>query len=724
MTGNLRRQFIKLSVQTAGALFALASLPGSIRRAMATQHVSATNDEFLWLEEREGKAAQQWVKQQNQRTIARFADSEDFRQTEQQMLDVLNDKSEIPWFSKYGEYCYNFWQDENNPRGLLRRTTLQEYRKAAPAWDTVLDIDASGDAEGKKWVFKGFLPLKPEYQLALVMLSPDGGDATEIREFNLDAKSFVEDGFYLPLAKNSAFWIDKDTLYIATDFGAGSLTQSGYPRIVKRWHRGTPLSAAETLYEARPEDMEAFAFHDDTRGYERDYVGRSLDFYRRETFLLTAQGEKIKIDIPADAGFSTHREWLLIELNSDWTVKQKRYPSGALLAVNFDDFLVGKREFQVLFRPDKQTALSGYSSTRDHVILSIMENVVNRLEALTPQGNRWQRRPLGNPAALSTIYAEGVDDETNDYLLTVENFLQPPALYMGNLDDGKQTELLKQEPQRFDPNDFQASQHFVASRDGTRIPYFQIAAKNIQLNGNNPTLLHGYGGFEISLLPEYLGHDAANWMKQGGVYVIANIRGGGEFGPMWHQAALRQNRHRAYEDFAAVAQDLISRKVTSSQRLCIHGSSNGGLLVGNMLTLYPQLFGCIVCEVPLLDMERYSRLPPGASWIAEYGDPTRPEEWANIKTFSPYHNIKPQTAYPPVLFCTATSDDRTHPAHARKMAARMQAMGYQQVFFFENAEGGHSAAADKKQQAFTSALIAVFMWEKLHAPAASDNTPA
>lgn len=710
MTCKKRRQLIRGGV---GAVLTLSLLPGSLRQAVANKKNSIPDDEFLWLEEREGAAALEWVRQQNQRTLVRFAGSDAFRRTELEILDSLNNNENIPWISKYGDYYYNIWSDEQNPRGLLRRTSLQEYRKAAPDWETVLDIDALNKTEGKSWVYAGFQPLKPNAACALVMLSPDGGDAVEVREFNLDSKEFVKEGFYLPLAKSDVSWIDKDTLYIGTDFGAGTLTRSGYPRIVKRWRRGTPLSAAETIFEARPEDMMAFAWHDDTTGFERDYVCRVLDGFRQEIFFLTAQKKKIKIDIPADATFSTHREWLLIQLRSDWKVGQHCYPSGALLAACFDDFLAGKRQLQVLFTPDRQTALSGYSGTRDHLILSIMDNVVNRLEVLTPHEKGWQRRPLGNAPALSTISAEGTDEETNDFFLTVEGFLQPPSLYMGNLDDEKEPELLKQEPTRFDASRYQVSQYFAVSDDGTRVPYFQVALKEVPLNGSNPTLLYGYGGFEESLFPEYLNSDMQVWLEKGGVYVVANIRGGGEYGPAWHQAALRQKRHRAYEDFAAVAEDLIKRKITSPRYLCASGGSNGGLLVGNMLTLYPQLFGCILCSVPLLDMAQYSRLSAGASWISEYGDPAKPDEWRYIKTFSPYHNIKAQQSYPPVLFCTATSDDRVHPAHARKMAARLQKMGYQQVYFFENIEGGHNAAADKQQQAFLSALMSEFMWKNL-----------
>ncbi len=707
-----RRQFIKFSVQTTGAVFAMTSLPDSIRLAMAAGQQPPGADEFLWLEELRGTQALAWVEKENQRTAARFAQGKDFSRIETQVLDILNKETQIPWVAKYGEFYYNFWQDEHNPRGLWRRTRLQEYRKEEPAWEPVLDIDALGKTEGKDWVYHGSQPLPPDYRRCLIHLSPDGGDAVVVREFDLVSKQFVEQGFALPVTKSRVSWIDKNSLFVATDFGPDSMTQSGYPRIAKIWRRGTPLSTAKTLYAAQPEDMSVFAYHDSTPGFERSYVGRSLDFYRKEVFVLNAQNEKIRIDVPADAWVSGHREWLLIKLSSAWLLDDQRYPSGALLAANFDDYLAGKRELTVLFTPSATVALSGYASTRDHLILSIMDNVVNRLEVLTPQGKQWRSRPLGQPGAINTISAGGIDDETNEYFLTVSGFLQPTSLYMGDLDSGDEV-LLKQGPQDFDAAGYQVSQHFAQSKDGTRVPYFQIAAKALSLDGKNPTLLYGYGGFEVPLLPGYLGAKAPAWLERGGVYVVANIRGGGEYGPAWHQAALKQNRHRAYEDFAAVAQDLIARNVTSSRHLGARGGSNGGLLVGNMLTLYPQLFGAIVCEVPLLDMQRYTQLSAGASWIAEYGDPGNPQEWAYIKAFSPYHNVKTAAAYPPVLFYTATSDDRVNPAHARKMAARMQQMGYQQAYFYENTEGGHSASADKKQSAFHSALVSEFLWDNL-----------
>lgn len=667
-------------------------------------------DEFISLEGIRDDAALAWAQQQNERTTAQFATGEDFERIRQQVLTGLNSPAHIPGIYKCGDQWYNFWQDEKNPRGLLRRTTLDEYRKAEPAWDTVLDIDALGKSEGQDWVYHGIQVLKPDYQRALLHLSPDGGDASAIREFDLQTLSFITDGFNLPSAKSRVSWIDKDHLFISTDFGEDSMTTSGYPRITKIWQRGTPLSAADTQFSAEKDDMMVIGYHDDTEGFERNVVGRVIDFYQRECFLLDAQRGLTHIDLPADAKFSTWREWLIVEPASQWDVGGASYPSGSLLAIVFDDFMAGSRQMTTLFVPQETTALSGYSSTRDHFIISVTKDVVNGLEVLTPQPGEWLRQSIGDAPELSKIQIYGVDEETNDYFMTVSGFLQPTTLYFGNLDNlHASPQILKQDPAHFDASGYQVSQHFAQSDDGTRVPYFVVAKRDVAYDGKNPTLLYGYGGFEVSLEPSYLGVGGISWLARGGVYVLANIRGGGEYGPRWHQAALKEKRLRAYEDFAAVAKALIVSGITSAAHLAAQGGSNGGLLVGNMLTLYPELFGAIVCEVPLLDMQRYTQISAGASWIAEYGDPQKPEEWAFIRAFSPYHNIDAAKKYPPALFTTATSDDRVGPGHARKMAAKMQALGIPDIWFYENTEGGHSAAADKAQSAFKRAMVSEFL---------------
>lgn len=672
---------------------------------------TVAQDPYLWLEDIHGARSETWVKQQNGVTAARFAQDEAFTRSRDRILQVLDSDEHIPYVNRMGDYLYNFWRDQAHPRGIWRRTTLEEFRKASPAWELLLDIDALNQTEGKRWVFKGAQCLKPAYERCLLSLSPDGGDAVTVREFDLVQKHFVDGGFELPVAKTEVDWINHDTLYVGTDFGPGSMTESSYPRIVKEWKRGTPLSSATVVYEGKPTDLAVSAYHDNTPGFERDFVSVAKDFFHSELY-QRRDGKLLRVDVPDDASAQAHREWLLVETRSAWTIGGVTYPSGALLATRFDDFMRGKRTFTTLFSPDAHTSLASYSWTRNHLILDVLDDVKSRLEVLTPGPGDWTREAMSGAPALSTVSVVDTDpDRDDEYWLSVTGFLTPSSLRYGVV-GGAPAETLKREPAFFDAAPFAVSQHFVQSKDGTRVPYFEIAPKSLKHDGSNRTLLYGYGGFEVSLQPTYSGSIGRAWLERGGVYVIANIRGGGEYGPAWHQAALKEKRLRAYEDFAAVAEDLIRRGVTSPSHLGAEGGSNGGLLMGNMLTLYPQLFGAIACEVPLLDMKRYSHLSAGASWMAEYGNPDT-DDWAFIQTFSPYQNLKDSMHYPPVLFYTATSDDRVGPVQARKMAAKMQAMGYHDVWFYENREGGHGAGADNKQSAYMHALAYGFLWDQL-----------
>jgi prolyl oligopeptidase len=684
--------------------------------AKTSTAVSSSDDPFLWLEDIRGSRSMDWVKQQNARTAKQFIGNAEFDKTRDGILQVLDSDARIPYVNRMGHWLYNFWRDKDHPRGIWRRTTLEQYRTAAPNWDVLLDLDALNKAENKRWVFKGVQCLQPKYERCLLSLSPDGGDAVRVREFDIPGKSFVKGGFDLPVAKNEAGWIDEDTIYVGTDFGPGSMTTSSYPRIVKQWKRGTPLTAATTVYEGKPDDLAISAFHDRTPGYERDFVSVSKDFFHSELYQRTG-GKLVHVDVPSDASADAHREWLLVETRSAWTTGGSTYPSGALLATRFDDFMAGKRQFTVLFKPDAHTALSGYAWTKHHLIIDVLDDVTSRLEVLTPPqiaspDDGWHPTTMPGAPAMSTISVVDTDpDHSDEYWLGVAGFLTPSSLERGVL-DSHPAETIKQEPAFFDASKFEVSQHFVQSKDGTRVPYFEIAPKDMKMDGSSRTLLYGYGGFEVSLEPFYSGSIGRAWLDRGGVYVVANIRGGGEYGPQWHQAALKAKRPRAYEDFAAVAEDLVKRGVTSAKHLGAEGGSNGGLLMGNMLTMYPQLFGAIACEVPLLDMKRYSHLSAGASWMAEYGNPDT-ADWDFIKTFSPYQNVKKDGHYPPVLFYTTTSDDRVGPVQARKMAAKMQAMGLPNVWFYENLEGGHGAGADNKQAALMHALAYDFLWDQL-----------
>ena len=685
--------------------------------AASPKEVAVSEDPYLWLEDIHGAKPLAWVETQNARTKADFANTPAFETMRRAILDILDSDAKIPFVNKIGNRYYNFWKDKDHPRGVWRRTTLAEYRKDKPNWETVIDLDALGKAEGKSWVWHGVQCLQPAYRRCLLSLSPGGGDADVVREFDLHDKAFVKGGFELPEAKTQVAWIDQDHLYVATDFGPGSMTKSSYPRIVKEWRRGTPLPDATTVYEVKDDDLGVGASRDLTVGFERDFVQRTIDFYTSETFVRGKDGKLAKIEVPLDANVEAHREWLTIHLRDAWTVDGKTYPSGALLAAKFDDFMAGRRDLVTLFAPTDTTSLESASWTRHRLILNLIDNVASRQEVLTPSARGdWKREPLAGAPALSTVVATAVDaDKDDSYFLTVSSFLEPDALAYGTLGRGKM-QVLKRGPVFFDTSAYQAQQFFATSKDGTRVPYFQLAAKDLKLDGSHPTLLYGYGGFEVSLQPKYSGTIGKEWLSRGGVYVLANIRGGGEYGPRWHQAALKANRPRAYEDFAAVADDLVHRGVTSRAHLGAMGGSNGGLLMGNMLTQYPDRFGAIVCTVPLLDMKRYTHLSAGASWMAEYGDPDKADEWAWIKTFSPYQNVAAGKDYPPILFYTATSDDRVGPVQARKMAARMEAFGYKNVWFYENREGGHGAAADNRQSAFMNALGYSFLWKQL-APA-------
>jgi prolyl oligopeptidase len=671
----------------------------------------APEDPYLWLEDVGGERALEWVRARNAQSKAGLAASDDFKALEKRIRAILDSDARIPFVGKIGEHYYNFWRDAKNPRGLWRRTSLAEYRKDEPAWEVVIDLDALAKAEDENWVWRGADCLKPEYRRCLVSLSRGGADATVTREYDMVERAFVKDGFFLPEAKGGASWRDADSLYVATDFGPGSMTASGYPRIAKLWQRGTPLSQATVVYEGKPEDIWISAGRDLTKGFERDFIYRGLTFFTNELYLLR-DGKPVKIEKPDSANASMHREWLLIELREAWDTGGKTHPAGALLATKLDDFLAGKRDFAVLFAPSARTSLAGFSPTRNHILLNELDNVRNRLYVLTHGEDGWKREPLPGMPAFGTVSAGAIDDEESDaYFMTVADYLTPTSLYLGEVGKGA-PDRLKSLPAFFDKAGLEVAQREATSDDGTRVPYFIVSRKDMQLDGDNPTLLYGYGGFEVPMLPGYSAGVGAAWLEKGGVYVVANIRGGGEFGPKWHQAALKANRNKAYEDFAAVAKDLIERKVTSPARLGTQGGSNGGLLMGNMLTTYPELFGAIVIQVPLLDMLRYHKLLAGASWVGEYGNPDDPEEAKFLRRYSAYHNLSKDKDYPPVLFTTSTRDDRVHPGHARKMMALMMEQGHDATYY-ENIEGGHGGAANNEQAAFMSALAYTFLWEKI-----------
>jgi prolyl oligopeptidase len=663
-------------------------------------------DPHLWLEDITGDDALEWVRGHNEPTVAELA-GDRFEQMRTEALEVLDTDARIPYVRRRGEYLYNFWRDAANPRGLWRRTTLASYRSEQPDWDVVIDVDELARADDTNWVWAGADVIEPELDLALISLSRGGSDAAVVREFDMRTREFVVDGFELPEAKTQITWEDQNTVLVGTDFGEGSLTDSGYPRLVKRWRRGQPLEQAETLFSGAPTDVIVAAGVDRTPGFERTTLTRALDFFNDESYELRG-GELIRIDAPTDATVSIHRNWLLIELRTDWLTGGVEYPAGALLATDYDEFLAGTARLQVVFRPDEHTCLNHYVWTRDRLMLVTLADVASRVQVLTP--GRWEAEPVpALPENTNTVIV-AADHLGDEIFLDSSGFDSPSRLLHGNA-GGELTEI-KRAPSFFDAADLAVAQHFATSDDGTAIPYFVVGHRHNKSPG--PTLLGGYGGFEVARTPGYDGVLGRLWLARGGTYVLANIRGGGEYGPTWHTQAMREGRHLVAEDFAAVARDLVKRGITTVEQLGAQGGSNGGLLMGIMLTQYPELFGALVCSVPLLDMRRFHLLLAGASWVAEYGDPDNPEDWEFISKYSPYQNVSADRKYPPVLITTSTRDDRVHPGHARKMTAALEEANHP-IQYYENIEGGHAGAADNAQTAFRSALIYEFLHRTLDA---------
>ncbi len=665
-------------------------------------------DPYLWLEEVEGEKALAWAEARSEADTATLEAVPEFDEIHTTLLEIFNSSDRIPYGAFRGPWVYNFWRDADHVRGIWRRTFLDEYLKAEPEWETVLDVDALAETEGENWVWKGSTCLPPEYRRCIITLSRGGSDAAVRREFDTVRKRWVDGGFTLPEAKAEISWIDDDTVWVGTDFGDGSLTTSGYPRIAKKWRRGTPLEDAVTIYEGSVDDVASVAFSDQTPEGRYDLVQRTPEFYRGTSYLIL-DGRLVKLDIPDDANlYGFFKDHMLVNLRSDWQTGGATYPAGALLAIGLDDFLAGKRDFDTLFEPSERVSLGGVGTTLNTLLMTTLDNVRGRLYRLTPGDEGWTREEIGLPG-IGTVGIGSTSDFDDSFFFIYTDFLTPSSLYF--VPDNGTPKQVKSAPSWFDPEGMDVAQYEATSADGTRIPYFVVMPKGFTADGSNPTLLYGYGGFEQSMLPSYLGSRGPAWVARGGVYALANIRGGGEFGPAWHMAAVKENHQRNFDDFIAVAEDLIARKITSPDHLGIMGGSQGGLLVGGSFVQRPDLFKAVVCQVPLLDMKRYNKLLAGASWMAEYGNPDT-DDWNYIKKWSPYHNLDPKKDYPEVFFYTSTRDDRVHPGHARKMVAKMTDMG-KKVFYYENTEGGHAAGANLNQQAYMWALSYAYLWKML-----------
>ncbi|NNN05006.1 MAG: S9 family peptidase [Elusimicrobia bacterium] len=668
-------------------------------------------DPRLWLEQIESPRALAWVKGQDEKTLSQLRADPRWKAVEADARAVTMAEDRIPWPELSGGRLYNFWQDSAHVRGIWRRTTIAEYRKPKPRWETVLDLDALAASEKENWVWKGANCLQPEQTRCLITLSRGGGDAAVVREFDTDKKSFVPGGFVLPEAKSDTAWFDADTLLVGTDYGPGTLTRAGYPRVVKLWKRGRPLSSARTVYEGRAEDVSVSPLVLRRPEGRLAVVEEALDFFSSRKFLVGADGATREIPLPLGAEL---RGWydglLLASLRAPWAVAGTTIPAGALIALPAD--AKDAAAVETVWTPTAETSLQGVTTARSALYLSTLDDVQGVLLSARRDGTRWStsRLPFAAGAALNVAAS---DDFSDLLLVDVETFLTPSAAVAW---DGAAAhpapETWRSLPARFDATGLSAEQRWAVSRDGTRVPYFLVRRSSAPLNGTTPTLLYGYGGFEISLDPYYLATVGRLWLSRGGAFALANIRGGGEFGPRWHEAALKEHRQRAFDDFEAVAEDLSKTKETSPRHLAIQGGSNGGLLVATVLTQRPELFGAVLCEVPLTDMLRYNHLLAGNSWVGEYGDPDVPAQAAYLRRYSPYQNVRSDVRYPPALIYSSTKDDRVDPGHARKFAARLEEAG-QPVLYYENTEGGHSAAANLEQRVKRYTIEYTFLLQRL-----------
>ena len=686
--------------------------------AHAQQASSAEQpDNYTWLEDIHGERPMAWVKAENARSAAVLEKDAHFATLDAEALKVLESPERLPDPELRNGAVYNTWRDADHVRGIVRRTTLKDYLTADPHWETLLDYDALAKTDKQSWVGKGLDCLRPEEELCLVSLSAGGEDADTLREFNLKTGKFVEGGFVLPRGKQSVAWVDKDTLLIGRDWGPGTMSEAGYPITVREWKRGQPLESTREVYRG---DVKDNGYGDyaqvfiDGQGHIAKIVTRNLSTFAHETYLLLPSGPK-KLALPLKARVEGILDGQLItELDEDWTPEgHAKIPQGSVVALDLSALEKDQTRINpvVVFAPTSQEFEQWFSTTKNHLILTTLEHVQQRAYVYTLASDRhWTRKPLPVPDNLTIN--NGTFSRTDDrFFVSVEGFLTPPALWLGDASDGSFALAKSQKPQ-FDASADIVEQLEATSKDGTKVPYFVVHRKDMRYDGSNPTLLNAYGGFQIAETPRYRSVAGKLWLEHGGVFVLANIRGGGEFGPAWHDAGLKTHRQRIYDDFYAVAQDLVARKITSSRRLGIIGGSNGGLLMGVELTQHPEMWNAVVIQVPLLDMLAFEHLSAGASWVGEYGSVSVPEERAFLASISPYNQLKPNAQYPEPLIFTTTKDDRVGPVHARKFAARLEEF-HKPFFYDEITEGGHGAGADKKQEARTNAESFTYLTMKL-----------
>ncbi|MBX7527317.1 prolyl oligopeptidase family serine peptidase [Qipengyuania vesicularis] len=671
-------------------------------------------DPYIWLEEARSEEALDWVRAENNRTMAHMAQDPRFDELTAEALAILDAEDRVPYVSIRKDGLYNFWQDKQNPKGVLRRTTLESYRTDNPEWDIILDVDALAEAEGKEWVYKGSTCLPPDQRLCMIALSDGGEDATILREFDMVAKQFVEGGFVIEEKSQGGIeWLDEDTLLVGRDFGGNTITESEYPFTTRLWQRGTPLAEAEEIFRGEQSDVWAGA------GLIRDNKGvvhgrtayRAISFHEAINYVWH-KGEWVELDMPKKANIGGIIDGqLTFSTDVDWETQGQVFPADALVAVDLEEF---KRDPNgakktLVWAPGERQTKQGGGTTADSAYMAILDNVVGKVLKIDFEDDKWVTSEVALPDN-ATLSVATTSSETGEIMFSSTDFLNPSTLWYS--DGTSEPEVLKTSPAYFDASGMEVVQLEATSKDGAKIPYFLVKPQGMEMDGTTPTLLYGYGGFQVSQLPGYRALTGKMWLEKGGAFILANLRGGGEFGPGWHQTAIRENKQRTWDDFIAVGRDAVERGITNPGQLGIQGGSQGGLLVGTAFTQAPELFDAAIVAIPLFDMLRYHLIGRGASWIGEYGDPRIPEQRAWIEGYSPYQKIVEGVDYPAPFLWASTADDRTHPAHARKGAARLKELG-QEYWYFEDMTGGHSGGVDNEQRAKLQALQMVYLMQRL-----------
>ena len=715
-------RLISTLIALAGLAAGLTAAPSTWSQPVTTPTAApatataADEDPFLYLEEVDGARALAWVNAQNARSLAELEADPRYAQLHERALAIVNATDRIAYPNLMGHSVMNFWQDPEHIRGIWRRTTPAGYEQASPTWETVLDLDALARAENANWVWEGADCRAPDFRRCLIALSNGGEDATVVREFDMEHNRFVEGGFSLPSGKQDTTWLDEDHLLVGRDWGPGTMTTSGYPFVIRRLARGQALDQAQEVYRGQASDVAVNAAHMvDGDGRTLTLIVRAVTFFESEHYALTAAGV-VRIPLPPKASVQgVANGSVFVTLQQPWTWRGRTYPSGALLALR--GIMDGPGSdpahprVELVFAPGPRQSIEQVAFTAHHAVAAIYDNVRGSVVTFTDRGGRWRPHTVLAPSPLAvTITTTSDVDEA--YFYNVDGYLNAARLWRADAATGAPGAMVRALPDRFDASRMVVEQFEAVSSDGVRIPYFVTHRRDMPLDGSNPTVLYAYGGFQSSELPGYSATVGRLWLENGGVWVVANIRGGGEFGPAWHQAGLRTHRQIIYDDFAAVGRDLVTRGITSPRRLGIEGGSNGGLLMGVAFNQHPDMWRAVVIQVPLLDMLRYTQIGAGASWIDEYGDPANPEERAFLRTISPYHNLRAGVAYPEPFFVTSTRDDRVTPVHARKMAARMESMGLP-FLYYENTDGGHAAAANLQARARRVALEFTYLSRRL-----------